>query len=234
MTRRKLPDRRASWTQSVQIPEANGKLTRFYLSFGEYPDGTLGEIWLLAKHEGTFVSGILGALARTVSLALQDGATIGEVCNMLGGLDYPPQGEVVSEHSSVKHCTSLSDWVAQEIRAHYGTILPTVGNHPGVDPEPEPPATPPEPPAEDDDTTDTPLAPAEDVWGESDLRRAWRAYCLRLSAREAVMHTFQLAAPQPPPSSEAFDGTYPLSNAAERVAGWRERPGVPGERSFQV
>ena len=52
MTRSKLPDRRAMWTQKAII----GGQT-FYLSVGEYENGRVGEIWLTVSKQGTFTRG---------------------------------------------------------------------------------------------------------------------------------------------------------------------------------
>ncbi len=87
--RTKLPDRRNSWTQTVKIENQ-----RFYLTCGEREDESLGEIWLEAHKMGTFSRGVLGALARMISVALQCGASVSEIVNALKGLNFPPQGYV--------------------------------------------------------------------------------------------------------------------------------------------
>lgn len=121
MTREKLPSRRRSWTQKVYITEKDGKRHTFYLSFGEYGDGRLGEIWVEASKEGTFLRGVLGSLAKQVSLSLQSGVSIGEIVKLLQGMDYPPGGKVsgLEGGSVVTECSSISDWIAQEIEYWY-------------------------------------------------------------------------------------------------------------------
>ena len=110
--RERLPDRRKSWRQKVKIgPEGQ----TFYLDCGEYPDGRLGEIWIDAHKEGTFARGILSSLARMVSISLQSGVTVEEVVGSLRYMNFPPNGDVVGEHTRVTQCTSVSDWIAQEI-----------------------------------------------------------------------------------------------------------------------
>lgn len=117
-TRERLPDRRKSWTQKVRIPDGNGAMQTFYLSAGHYPDGRPGEVWLEAHKEGTFVRGILQALARTASLALQFGVPVEEVVSALRHLNFPPRGEVEGS-AAVRSCSSLPDWIAQELEAAY-------------------------------------------------------------------------------------------------------------------
>lgn len=109
-----LLDRRCSWTQKVKM----GGQT-FYATFGEYDDGTLGEVFIDASKQGTFLRGILGAFARSISLALQCGATSNEVVKMLRGLDFPPNGPVMGT-PVMQETTSLVDWIAAEIEAVYG------------------------------------------------------------------------------------------------------------------
>lgn len=113
MTRKRLPDRRRSWTQKVKIEGQS-----FYLTCGEYEDGTLGEIWIDCGKEGTFIRGLLGALARTASIALQCGSSVQDVAYSMRHLCFPPQGHVEGS-SSVQNCSSVTDWVAQEIEAAY-------------------------------------------------------------------------------------------------------------------
>lgn len=118
MLRERLPDRRSTWTQKATIAEKNEKPQTFYLSFGEYEDGRLGEIWVEAQKENTFARGVLAALARTVSIALQYGVPVEAIVASLRGLDFSPRGQV-SRTPTTDHATSICDWVAQEIQAAY-------------------------------------------------------------------------------------------------------------------
>lgn len=119
--REPLPDRRRSWTQKAKIPDFAGKPQTFYLTCGEYPDGRLGEIWVEAQKENTFTRGVLGAMARSVSVALQSGTPPSEVVKMLRSLAFPPAGPVHAPGSDVRMCSSVADWVAQEIENVYVT-----------------------------------------------------------------------------------------------------------------
>lgn len=118
MPRERLPDRRRSFTQKVKIPDATGALQTFYLTMGEYDDGRLGEVWIEAHKEGTFARGVLGALARMVSIALQCGVSVEEVVKTLRHLNFPPRGDVTGS-AAVAKASSVADWVAQEIEAAY-------------------------------------------------------------------------------------------------------------------
>lgn len=143
MTRETLPARRACWRQKVVIRDAVSGRQAFFVDFGEHADGRLAEIFIVASKAGTFVRGTLDALARQTSLALQQGTPPSEVAKTLLGLDYPPQGPVEAEGSSVRHCTSIADYLGQEIRASYcrgEEEVPAAAG--GGDPPPPPPPAP--------------------------------------------------------------------------------------------
>ncbi len=108
-----LPDRRRSWTQKVRI----GGQTVF-MSVGEYADGRPGELFIDVAKQGTFLRGVMGALARTISIALQCGADVPVIVHALKGLDYPPNGQVQGS-AVVTECSSVTDWVATELEARY-------------------------------------------------------------------------------------------------------------------
>ncbi len=110
----KLPDRRVTWTQKVRIDN-----TGFFLSVGEYDDGRPGEIWIEAHKMGTFARGVLDTLSRMASIALQSGAPIEEIVKALQGMHFPPSGEVIGEYTQVVSCTSVADWVSQELAHVY-------------------------------------------------------------------------------------------------------------------
>ena len=114
MAREKLPGRRKSWTHKVRI---SGQT--YYLTFGEYPDGRLGEVFVDAHKEGTFTRGVLGALARLLSIALQSGSSVQDVAAVLRHLNFSPNGSVEGS-SAVTRADSVVDWIAQEMLARYG------------------------------------------------------------------------------------------------------------------
>jgi ribonucleoside-diphosphate reductase alpha chain len=120
MTRKRMPDRRKSCTQKVKI---SGQT--FYLTFGYYEDGSIGEIFIEAHKEGTFVRGVLQALARSVSLMLQNGIPIADIVKMYRKMNFPPNGEVTG--SDVKICSSVPDWIAQELENEQERIIESLG-----------------------------------------------------------------------------------------------------------
>ena len=111
--REPLPDRRRSWTQKVRIAGQT-----VYMGVGEYADGRPGEIFIDVAKQGTFLRGVMAALARTISIALQCGADVEFVVQALRGGCFPPDG-IVEGSSSVKEATSVTDWIASELEARY-------------------------------------------------------------------------------------------------------------------
>ena len=111
--REPLPDRRRNWSQRVKI---GGQTC--YLSVGEYEDGRPGELFVDVSKAGTFCRGVLGTLARTVSIALQCGADVSVVVHSLKGANYPPNGRVEGS-DAVAGCLSVTDWIAAELAARY-------------------------------------------------------------------------------------------------------------------
>lgn len=113
LMRKPLPDRRHSWIQRVRIDNHT-----VYLCVGEYEDGRPGEIFIDVSKEGTFLRGVMGSLARVISIALQSGAGVELIVHSLRGLDYPPAG-LVEGSAYVKDCISVVDWIASELEARY-------------------------------------------------------------------------------------------------------------------
>src|SRR5439155_10604121 len=66
--RRRLPDRRAGYTQKARV--GNHKI---YLRTGEYEDGTLGEIFIDMHKEGAAFRSMTNCFAIAISLGLQHG-----------------------------------------------------------------------------------------------------------------------------------------------------------------
>lgn len=113
--REPIPDRCRSWTQKVKIEGQS-----VYLCVSEYDDGRPAGIFMDMAKCGTFARGVMGDLARAISVALQCGAGVETAVAMLRGADYPPRGPV-SGSQFVKDCGSVTDWVAAELEAEYIT-----------------------------------------------------------------------------------------------------------------
>lgn len=120
MPREAAPARRRTWRQKVVIRDTDKGSQRFYVDFGEYEDGRLCELFIVAHKLGTFARGVLDSLARLASIALQTGTSPLEVARNMRGQNYPPQGLVDAPGSTVTECDSIIDYIGREIQANYG------------------------------------------------------------------------------------------------------------------
>lgn len=111
--RKKLPDRRAGYTQKMKM----GGQT-IYMRTGEYPDGTLGEIFLDNAKAGATLRGILSHFAIAVSLGLQHGVPLEEFVDAFQGTRYEPCGPV-DGHPVITQASSLTDLVFRDVAITY-------------------------------------------------------------------------------------------------------------------
>ena len=111
--RRRLPDRRAGYTQKARI--GNHKI---YLRTGEYEDGALGEIFLDMHKEGAAFRSMTNCFAIAISLGLQHGVPLEEFMDAFLFTRFEPNG-VVSGNPHIKMTTSIIDYIFRELAITY-------------------------------------------------------------------------------------------------------------------
>jgi ribonucleoside-diphosphate reductase alpha chain len=111
--RRRLPDRRAGYTQKARI--GNHKI---YLRTGEYEDGSLGEIFLDMHKEGAAFRSMTNCFAIAVSLGLQHGVPLEEYVDAFLFTRFEPNG-VVQGNPHIKMTTSIIDYIFRELAITY-------------------------------------------------------------------------------------------------------------------
>jgi ribonucleoside-diphosphate reductase alpha chain len=111
--RRRLPDRRAGYTQKARI--GNHKI---YLRTGEYDDGTLGEIFVDMHKEGAAFRSMTNCFAIAVSLGLQHGVPLEEFVDAFTFTRFEPNG-VVQGNPHIKMATSIIDYIFRELAITY-------------------------------------------------------------------------------------------------------------------
>src|SRR5207249_5051773 len=111
--RRRLPDRRAGYTQKARI--GNHKI---YLRTGEYEDGTLGEIFLDMHKEGAAFRSMTNCFAIAISLGLQHGVPLEEYVDAFVFTRFEPNG-VVQGNPHIKMATSIIDYIFRELAITY-------------------------------------------------------------------------------------------------------------------
>jgi ribonucleoside-diphosphate reductase alpha chain len=111
--RRRLPDRRAGYTQKTRI--GNHKM---YLRTGEYDDGTLGEIFVDMHKEGAAFRSMTNCFAIAVSLGLQHGVPLEEFVDAFVFTRFEPNG-VIQGNPHIKMSTSIIDYIFRELAVTY-------------------------------------------------------------------------------------------------------------------
>jgi ribonucleoside-diphosphate reductase alpha chain len=111
--RRRLPDRRAGYTQKARI--GNHKM---YLRTGDYEDGALGEIFLDMHKEGAAFRSMMNCFAIAVSLGLQHGVPLEEFVDAFLFTRFEPNG-VVQGNPHIKMTTSVIDYIFRELAITY-------------------------------------------------------------------------------------------------------------------
>jgi ribonucleoside-diphosphate reductase alpha chain len=111
--RRRLPDRRAGYTQKARI--GNHKM---YLRTGEYEDGTLGEIFIDMHKEGAAFRSMTNCFAIAVSLGLQHGVPLEEFIDAFLFTRFEPNG-IVQGNPYIKMSTSIIDYIFRELAITY-------------------------------------------------------------------------------------------------------------------
>jgi ribonucleoside-diphosphate reductase alpha chain len=111
--RRRLPDRRAGYTQKARV--GNHKV---YLRTGEYEDGTLGEIFLDMHKEGAAFRSMTNCFAIAISLGLQHGVPLEEYVDAFLFTRFEPNG-MVQGNPHIKMTTSIIDYIFRELAITY-------------------------------------------------------------------------------------------------------------------
>jgi ribonucleoside-diphosphate reductase alpha chain len=111
--RRRMPDRRAGYTQKAVI---GGH--KVYVHTGEYTDGTLGEIFIDMHKEGAAFRSLMNCFAIAISLGLQYGVPLEEFVDAFVFTRFEPNG-MVTGHPHVKMSTSIIDYIFRELAISY-------------------------------------------------------------------------------------------------------------------
>lgn len=110
---RRLPNRRAGYTQKAKIGGQS-----IFLRTGEYEDGTLGEIFIDMHKEGAGFRSLLNCFAIAVSLGLQYGVPLDEFVDQFVFTKFEPSGVVVG-NDHIKMATSVIDYIFRELAITY-------------------------------------------------------------------------------------------------------------------
>jgi len=111
LTRFRLPETRDSITHSVNF-RVDGEDLAVYIQPSFYNDGVMGEVFLKADKQGSFVSGLTDALSIILSVALQYGVPLSHIVEKLKG-SRSGEGVCALGNPPIKRCKSVVDYLAQ-------------------------------------------------------------------------------------------------------------------------
>jgi ribonucleoside-diphosphate reductase alpha chain len=104
--RRKLPAERMAIAHKFGIAGHEG-----YLHVGMYEDGTPGEIFIKMSKEGSTLSGVMDALALSLSMNLQYGVPLQVLCEKLAHARFEPMG--MTSNREIPMVKSIMDYLAR-------------------------------------------------------------------------------------------------------------------------
>ncbi len=102
--RETLPDERESITHKFRVGDQDG-----YLTVGLYPDGRPGELFVKINKEGSTVSGLMDAVAKVASIALQYGVPLRDLAPKMRNTRFDPSGP--TGNREIPWATSVVDYV---------------------------------------------------------------------------------------------------------------------------
>jgi ribonucleoside-diphosphate reductase alpha chain len=111
--RRRLPNKRYGYTQKAKVAGHN-----VYLRTGEYPDASLGEIFIDMSKEGAGFRSLMNCFAIAVSLGLQHGVPLDEFVDAFVFTKFDPSG-MVAGNDHIKMATSVIDYIFRELAINY-------------------------------------------------------------------------------------------------------------------
>ncbi len=116
--RRRLPDERPSVTHKFSIAGHEG-----YLHIGLFPDtGLPGEIFITMAKEGSTISGLMDAFATAISLSLQYGVPLEDLCNKFSHMRFEPSG--FTNNRQIPIAKSIMDYIFRYLALKFLHITP--------------------------------------------------------------------------------------------------------------
>lgn len=110
--RNRLPSERSSITHKFKIGEHKG-----YLSVGFYPDGGVGEIFVKMDQQGSQVSGFADAWSIAVSLLLQTGTPLEDICKKFKATRFEPAG--LTGNPNIRCAQSPIDYIVRYLEGRF-------------------------------------------------------------------------------------------------------------------
>ena len=104
-SRTRLPDERPALTHKFSIAGHEG-----YLHVGLYPEtGMPGEIFITMAKQGSTISGLMDAFATSISIALQYGVPLEDLCTKFSYMRFEPSG--FTNNRQIPMAKSIMDYI---------------------------------------------------------------------------------------------------------------------------
>ncbi len=105
--RKRLPDERPSVTHKFSIAGHEG-----YVHIGLYPETRMpGEIFITMAKQGSTIAGLMDAFATSISIALQYGVPLEDLCTKFSHMRFEPSG--FTNNRQIPIAKSIMDYIAR-------------------------------------------------------------------------------------------------------------------------
>ncbi|CAN5561793.1 hypothetical protein BH18ACT3_BH18ACT3_15710 [soil metagenome] len=112
--RQKLPRSRRGRTFEFRVADCKG-----FATIGEYEDGQPGEIFLTVSKQGSTMSGIMDAFAKSISYGLQYGVPLRAFVDAFTNMRFEPAG--MTDDPDIRFATSVMDYLFRRLALEYLT-----------------------------------------------------------------------------------------------------------------
>ncbi|MCU1361868.1 MAG: ribonucleoside-diphosphate reductase class, partial [Ilumatobacteraceae bacterium] len=112
--RQKLPRTRRARTFEFRVADCKG-----FANIGEYADGRPGEIFLTVSKQGSTLSGIMDAFAKSISYGLQYGVPMRAFVEAFTNMRFEPAG--MTDDPDIRFASSIMDYLFRRLALEYMT-----------------------------------------------------------------------------------------------------------------
>ncbi|MEO6158118.1 MAG: vitamin B12-dependent ribonucleotide reductase, partial [Ilumatobacteraceae bacterium] len=110
--RRKLPRSRRGRTFEFRVADCKG-----FATIGEYDSGQPGEIFLTVSKQGSTLSGIMDAFAKSISYGLQYGVPLRAFVEAFTNMRFEPAG--MTDDPDIRFASSIMDYLFRRLGLEY-------------------------------------------------------------------------------------------------------------------
>ena len=112
--RQKLPRSRRGRTFEFRVADSKG-----FATIGEYENGQPGEIFLTVSKQGSTLSGIMDAFAKSISYGLQYGVPLRSFVEAFTNMRFEPAG--MTDDPDIRFASSIMDYLFRRLALEYLT-----------------------------------------------------------------------------------------------------------------